>query len=376
MSKKKGEKGYVKNKKSVVIYVLLLFVTCCTKLLINTKTVRADGNWYNPKSQKITAKKAGWYLLKNSSKSSKACQNIFVTKKKNGKPEEALPTCENYGGGMYRIEKGKSVKLYLNKGTYYIGQEVYPNSIVNRNIKVKYVGKVIEISDKKSVDIQGDVKNKNILLKFKATKTGTIRIGTAYGRNEYYITLCNSKGKAISGKNKIYKDKDDYDHLKPTHDMGVSKGKTYYLKVSGLKRRDVQGISVSYSSYYGNSNYNWVSGGSKKISATNLIEGLNAGYIGLTSGVEEQWYKYTYSQPVGGYGNGRIRLDVLREELCWTGVKANKFNIEIYNSEGNRITVEEDEYGTFSFNNMGTTYVRITVGKGSPTAYKLYVEQR
>ena len=232
----------------------------------------------------------------------------------------------------------------LNKGTYYIcttgNYDVY---------KLKYKTSAIPTLTaseyKKFYQANGEL---NMYVKFKATASGYV---TIKGKNfSGYVTLCNENREAISSKVYMYSKDGD------TAVFGVTKGKTYYLRLNN--NNDYGSIRFTNTKITDNS-------GSKKSKAKSMkIGDTYKGYIAAGSETKD-WYKFNLSS------SKYFSLDI-------DGAVCDAFKVTIYDKDGKELrtlTYYGDKAQIYTYNKVkGTFYVRVSrANKKSSGYYSLKV---
>ena len=239
---------------------------------------------------KLRVKKTGWYDLYNPSKTLESSIR-FQNKKKN--PSGGFDTPG--------IKKGKKVRVYLNKGTYYLslrqrnpGDFVYWFGHFEQKPKLKLIKQECAIKPNKKQALLCDM-SKGIFFKLKAPRTGIIYLDNALGGNAEYDTadLYDAKKQKIAGSL--------FEGETSQLAFGIQQGKTYYLK---LQWKGISDETTYFRYCYENPDQNMQDvpsyGFSKEtaVSINGFSQGVcYSGLIGLDGAAEEHWYTYDMRTP-------------------------------------------------------------------------------
>lgn len=183
--------------------------------------------------------------------------------------------------------------------------------------------------------------------KFKATKTGYLRVAGDTATSSYRVALCNSSKKALSGET--------YFSKTPTY--GVTKGKTYYIKINsnanskGGYKFKLDNVKISEKS------------GKSRAKAVNIKKGKTVkGTIQAGSG-QADWYKFKLT----GKKNVTINVttgsnDALKIIVYKGGKKVGNGSRTIYNNATGKL------YSSTKWS-KGTYYIKVLRANGKSSGY-------
>ena len=229
----------------------------------------------------------------------------------------------------------------LGKGSYYFCTTGYYGDSYKLKYKTTSIPSLTIGEYKKVYQANGDL---NMYVKFKATASGYIRIKTK--NYSGYITLCNAERDSRSPK--VYVDS-VYDELPPA--FGVTKGKTYYLRLNNFN--DYTSICVT------NTKVTDQSGSSKSRAKTMSVGETYKGYVSAGSTTKD-WFKFNLSSSkywaiyVKGAANEKLKICLYKKD----GTLVNTY---YYYGEDAKIY----SYGKFK----GTYYISISRGNTKSSGY-------
>jgi hypothetical protein len=229
------------------------------------------------------------------------------------------------------VNKSHSPVMYLKKGTYYI-KTIGPYDIT----KIRYVFTSSTSNSDFTIKNGQTVSyyvSKNIYVKYKATKTGYIKIKGKYIYDD--IALCNSSKKKIATnylsdeKNELY--------------FGVKKGTTYYLK---LEEGEIK-FKLTETAISNKSN----KPGKSKSKATNLkANTLVKGVIPAGSS-QTDWYKII------------LKKDRSKITFRYGGKTSGAINFKFYVYYGNKKGTKLTEINT-AVRDSGTCFTDYNIKDG------------
>lgn len=253
-------------------------------------------------------------------------------------------------GSVYEVNAKSKQAIYVPKaGRYYIGvyANVYSNdtaeawkvttgaAYINGADRTLTNGKQIAVGQKKYND-------QTNYFKFKATQTGYITAMADSDSGYAKVVLCNSKKKAYSGST--------YAKYIPAY--GVTKGKTYYIKVTN------SGDSRGYYCFRIDNKKISEKSGKTKSKAVNVKKNKTVNGTIQAGSSQADWYKIklTKKQKLNIYVKGRTN-DTLKFKL-YTGKTSRTYSMN-NRYDGKGFSYKYYTYGKLS---KGTYYVQISRG--------------
>ena len=228
----------------------------------------------------------------------------------------------------------------LKKGTYYI----LVTGSYDDFYKLKFkTSSIPTLKAKKYTTVYQANPDLSMYVKLKTTASGYITIKSKHFSG--YVTLCNSDREAIATK--VYVDSDS----KRVATFGVSKGKTYYLR---LNNNEEYG-SICFT----NTKVTDQSGSSKAKAKSMSIDKTYKGYIAIGSKTKD-WYKVKLTSAkywaidLNGDSNDTLKIEIFDSK----GNKVNSFNY--YGDKGRIYSYTKDK---------GTFYVCVSRGNKKSSGY-------
>lgn len=345
-----------------IVFLLLFGMLLSLSGLREAKAGKMDGYLL-----KIKAKKTGWYDLYNPSKSMETLFEFRNRKK-------------NYTSGFAaHIPKGKKLRVYLNKGSYYIyhakrhpGESSYLIARFEKAPKLKFIRAECPLKPDQKQLLPCDAR-KGVFFKFKALRTGSILLDASVPGN-FSFELYNARKKKIAGD--LYVEEGLFNM-----EFGVQQGKTYYLK---LKYNDFMAVSDTFSDFIQYSypdpdpDFQPISSyGHTKETAIPLSgfsqDGKYAGWIGLDGAIEEHWYAYDM------HAAAHPRFWVPKE-LGWLNQKG--IHLDYYDQNGTHLfsDTEVDQavppFSDWKAAGVSQVFMKISSNANCPSMYSFYFEPR
>lgn len=241
-------------------------------------------------------------------------------------------------------------------GTYYIGvyTSIYSSSagqIYAGALAALYMNGADRTLTNKTWTVVGQKNSQTNYLKFKASKSGYVRINTSGLSGT--ITLMNS------GKSKSYSEAISFsDTYRDEVVFGVKKGTTYYLKVKANSNYD-----GGYRIKYANGSISEKSGKTKSKAVTIKKGSTKKGYIYAGSS-QADWYKFKLTSSkkvtitVKGGTNDRLKIAVYKGSKRIAGTPQTFWS----DDESLKLTSN----GKFS---KGTYYIKVYRGNSKSSGY-------
>lgn len=257
--------------------------------------------------------------------------------------------CTNRIGyyGIYAYSGDVSEEQYIpvsNVGTYYLRvySSYYDDSTFTNTISLsvsEYTNTDKTIKSGQTISYYRNSSSDNYDFRYKAEKTGkvTIMLPKEYG---HYVTLLNSKKKALSSKEYTSQVIGNYQLS-----FAVKKGTVYYFRVNAISSGEIQTITVKNTAIK-------AKGGSKKKKAANIKYNKTVKGLILPGVKTAKWYKFTLKK-------GKKPAFVLNGDV------KGSLNITVYNKKGKKISSNTWSSGKATYTSYGdwtkgTYYIKIS----------------